>query len=153
MRGGTDTGEHEELRTVDCTRRENHFLARVGREPATVVVVLDAGRPGSVEPDAAHLRAGRRRQVRAIEDGFQIGVGGAVARAVLLRDVVLADAGLLAPVEVRVVVVAGFDGRPDERLGEGARRSNVRDVQLALAPVIGRIEAVAVGAFTAFEVR
>ena len=83
--------------------------------------VGDAGGASAFEGDARSERAGMDAEVGTRFRRIEVGDGGGTARALALRDLVEADAGLCGAIEVRVArharLHAGFDEGLRQRIG------------------------------------
>ena len=135
-RGGPDAGQHQQLRRVDRAAREQHFARGVhelGAAPRRSYSTPTARVPSSTT--RARTRAGDDREVRALARGREVARGGAPARAVLLRDLVPADAGLRRAVEVGVVAMARLARGVEEHLRQRVVVPQVRDVEVAARAV------------------
>ena len=106
QRRRTDTRELQQLRRADCAGRQHHRASCAQRLHAAVVAAaLDAGRrqravTASLEQHALHHRAGAHLQVAPALHRPQEGLAGIPAHAALLVDLEVADAFVVAAVEV-----------------------------------------------------
>ena len=101
---------------------------------------LDAGRANAVEDDAVDVGAGPDLQVRARECRLQEGLGRVPADAGALVDVEVADAFVVAAVEVVAARQAGLDGGGEKGVEDRPVQALLLDAPFAALALAGRIE-------------
>ena len=99
-----NTGEHQQLRTVDRAAAQHHFATRPRHLSATILFELDADGTSALEEHLGRRGLGEKSQVGALERRPQVGIRGAPPGAPALGDMRLAKAfghsliGLFDPV-------------------------------------------------------
>ena len=87
--------------------------------------IFDADRAPPVEQDACRQRVGHQRQIRPPARLLEIAGRGRPAAAVLRRQLEIAGAFLLRPVEIVIARNAGLFGRGEERFAQRVRLADV----------------------------
>ena len=96
-----DAGKHQELRALKRAGGKDHFAAGANLFCLLALAVFDADRALALEQDAGGLRLGLDPQIRAgCHEGMDVAACRAPALAVVLRDLVGAEAFLLLGVEI-----------------------------------------------------
>ena len=128
--GGPDPGEQQQLRGAERAGGEDH-LARGLRDALApeAVPVGDARGPPAGQLHALHGGAGDDLEVAAVAHRAQVGVVGAPALAVALRDLAQRRSVLLRAVVVVDVADAVGLGGGEEAAGERPRRALVLHAQ------------------------
>lgn len=136
----SDAAQHEELRRVHRSARDDDLARRRRRLGDAAAPVFDAGRATALDDDARRERAGPHLEVGPAQRRPQERVGRAPARAAraparaaTLRDRCVADAFLIAAVEARDASHSVGFGRVEERVREGVRVGQAADVQRSSA--------------------
>jgi hypothetical protein len=129
QRGIADSGEHEQLRRVVGAGAQQDLALRPRVQRLAVALARDGDRARSLKEDPVRLRARAQLEVRATQRGVQVRAGRRAAPAVALRDLIPADAILLAAVEVVVAPQSRLDGGLDERGRDRGARTSVGDAQ------------------------
>src|SRR5579864_7977392 len=96
----TDAGQFEQLWRVDGARTQHDFAARFREVVGAAAAVLDADTATVFEDESLCQRAGDHREIRTLLCGTQKGLRGIPADTALLVDIEVADAGVVAAVEV-----------------------------------------------------
>ena len=133
--GGSDAGEHEQLRRVVGAAAEDHLALGAQLLGLPELAGFDADRLGALEQHAAHVHVGHHGEVRPLGGRVQVGDGGARAHAAALGHLVHADAVLLVPVEVVVARHASLLAGVDEGVRDAVVRALLADRQRAAGPV------------------
>ena len=140
-----DARQHQQLRRLQRAGREYDFTPRAQRADLATLPHLDADRARAVEQDAQHLRVRLDRQVVAAADvRQQVRARCAPPFAVLLRDLVEADAFLLRAVEIVGERQAGLPRGFQVARMERVAGAQVAHPQRAVAAVPRIVEALVV---------
>lgn len=131
VRGRSDTREHQQLRRIDRAAGQDDLACGVGGVLDAVAPVAHTRRRGAAQQHLRHEAVGAHRQIRAVERGTQISVGGGPASAVLAGDLVPAHALLRRAVEIVVRLESGGDGALHPGVGEFVGVAPVLDVERA----------------------
>ena len=123
-----DARHHQKLRRTKGAGGKDHLAPGVKPRLASAAQEGDAGGAPALEQDAPHLAIGIDGEVRR-RRGLQISPGGVVAAAVLLEQLIDADALLDRTVEVVVARKAGLDRGRDESLDRGIAMGEIADMQ------------------------
>jgi len=114
-----DTGELQDVRRADGAGGQDHLAVGLHIRHLPATLVAHAHGLLAVEQYPVNQRASHHRQVRAIHDRAQVGVGGGGAHAVLHGHVHGAEAFLLVAVVVLRHRVARLFAGIDEGLVQG----------------------------------
>ncbi len=151
MRGGADTGEHQQLRRIDRGRRQNDFLARANPFDLVSALNFHSGCAPVLDDDAAHETV-HQPQIWTFQCRTQIGVGGGPAATLPDRLLHRAETFLFQTVIIgrrfETGLLAGGHEGIEERIRLFAARNMQRPVRapaLALGTPVAR--------FCALEIR
>ena len=114
--GRTDAGQHQQLRAVDRAAGQDDLAVGAGGHGLAVVQVAHAGGLAALDDHLGDQGVGLYGEVRPGHGGIQVGGGGRASLALVLSQLVPADAVLARPVEVVVGRRTLLLGRRDERL-------------------------------------
>jgi hypothetical protein len=106
----TDSREHQQLRTVDRASAQHHLTSCPDHLPASAFVVLDADGAAPFEDHLRRSGLGQQSQVRALERGPQVGIGGAPPGTAALRYAGFAEAFRLSLIGLLNSISAFLDG-------------------------------------------
>ena len=101
VRPGPDGRQHQQLRRADRARRQDHLAAAFRTSQHTILPPAHAGRTFPCEVDAFGEAAGFKPEILPVQHRLQETARGGPAPAHLLIDVEIADAFVVAGVEVR----------------------------------------------------
>ncbi len=117
-----DAGQHQQLRRIDDTPRQNQLAIGIGDAGFAPRPVFDAHRPAAVEDDARDQRPDRDAEVRAIKRTVQVADRRTAAPAIAHRHLENAHALLLRAVVIlgdrKTGALAGFEIRRSDRVIE-----------------------------------
>src|SRR5262249_53848933 len=135
MFGGADAREHQCLRRVDSSARQDDFA--IDARPLGLAVLNEFHAYGFaiVEEQLGDVSAGLDLQIRSRKDRFEKSGGGAVAFTVLLSDLEVADAVLRRAVEVFVEFQSGALRGLYESVSQRIDAAQIGDVEFAPHPV------------------
>jgi hypothetical protein len=106
-----DAGQHQHLRRIDRTAREDDFLFGADRMNPAVLRVLDPDRSTVFDDHPVHMRAHLNFHIRALHGGTQIRNGGRLATSVHGIHLKTGKTFLRGAVVIRRFLVPGlFDG-------------------------------------------
>ena len=122
------------MRRLHRTGRQDHLATAARLVRLAVLTVLDTHGALAFQQDARGVGLGLHAQVLAAARRIEKGARRGPAPALLLGDLVVAEALLLAVVVVRVARIAFRGGRIDKRIQQFGALDHVGDVQRAAAP-------------------
>ncbi|MGF6296459.1 hypothetical protein QFZ98_008320 [Paraburkholderia youngii] len=93
-------GQFEQLRRVDRAGGKDHFTTRFGDIVDTGATIFDSGAAAAVEHDTLRVGTSNNCEVLPLQRGPQKRLRRIPANAALLVDVEVADAGVVAAIEI-----------------------------------------------------
>ena len=131
-----DARQHQQLRGIQCTARQDHLAVGLNLHDLAVLAVFQAHGPHAGEDHPRRLGPGDDRQVGAAAHGPQIGGGRARAPPVADGEVYRAETQALGAVGVVVIGIAGRLARGDPGLRQWMLDARPADPHRAIAAVI-----------------
>ncbi len=133
--GRPDAGQLQQLGGIDRAAAQDHFARRAHGLSDAVADELDPDGLLALEQHLGGQGVGFHPQIGAAHHRMQIGHGGRAALAVLDRQLIVADALLVGPVDVGIAGNAGLFTGVDHGVGDLVGLGHVRDVEWAANPV------------------
>ncbi|MCY1230310.1 hypothetical protein D9M72_427190 [compost metagenome] len=131
-----DAGQLQQLRCIDRAGGEDDFMPHRRGMRLPAADVLHASAAPSVESERADLRAGDDGQVRALRRAAQEGLGGVPADAAALVHLKVADAEVVALVEV----VGTRDAGLFRRIGKALENVPAQPLRFDAPLAVGTME-------------
>ena len=130
--GLTDAGQFQDVRRLDGSGGDDDFLVAAGFLGDAVLCVSDADGAFAVEHDFRGVGVGFDAQIRTGADRIEKAARGGPAFAVLLRDLIIAEAFLAAVVVIFVAGETFGAGGVDEGVQKFGFLDHVGDMQRAI---------------------
>ncbi len=134
----TDARQHEQLWRVDRSATEQDTAPGSGFMESTVLQVGHADDLVPLDQELGDARVGERGEIASAVSRLQVGVGGAVASPILLRDLKESDTLLRSAIEIVIARVAHSNRRLDKCARERIDVAQVRHVEWSIHAVVVR---------------
>ncbi len=119
---------------MDRACAQDHFLGRIDRDFLASLAVGNTGTAGPFQLQAQHMGMGLDGQVRPVSGRVQIAVDHTPAPAFVLSDLVVAKAGLVIAVVVRVEGLTVLFRREHEGIGNRVALTHLIQMHGAFMP-------------------
>ncbi len=135
VRCRADARHHQQLRRLQRAGRYQHFTPHAQVALNVALTKLDSNCTPRFEDDLRRQRVGDDVQIRPCAHRRQVGAGGAAALAVLLRDLIPADALLRMTREIVIARQTCLLTRFDEECSRWMRRAQIGHIQRPGVPM------------------